>query len=65
MSDLIQGKLNTAVVSNGWAIMGVFNQDAKDAGWAESRIREVFAKANNGDYDHLVDTLKQQYTEQE
>lgn len=65
MADLIDGKLDTSVVPNGWAIMGIFNNNAKAAGWPESRIREVFTEANNGEYSHLVDTLKRQYKEQE
>lgn len=42
---------------NAFNLMGVFQRRAKEQGWPSEEIAKVLAECQNGDYDHLLQTL--------
>lgn len=47
----------TKLDSNAFAIMGAFRKQARSEGWMKEDIDAVLAEMQNGDYDHLLQTL--------
>lgn len=47
---------------NAFMIMGTFKNDAKKAGWPEDEIKKVLDDAMSGDYNHLLATIAQHYS---
>lgn len=45
------------VDGNAYAIMGVFERQAKREYWTKEEIDEVLTEAQSDDYDHLVATI--------
>lgn len=42
---------------NGFALIGLFQRNAREQGWNKEEIENVVAKATDGDYDHLLRVL--------
>ena len=42
---------------NVFAILGKAQRVARQAGWSQQKITEVFAEAKSGDYDHVLQTM--------
>lgn len=47
----------TDVDGNAFAILGLFNKTARNAGWSRADIDAVVEEAMSGDYDHLLQTI--------
>jgi hypothetical protein len=48
---------------NAFAIMGHFSKVARREGWSKDEIKEVLDDAMSGDYNHLVYTINQRFTD--
>lgn len=60
MKKVINKTVNLDLVGvngNAFAIMGVFQRQAKREGWAQEEIDTVLKEAKSGDYDHLLATI--------
>ena len=42
---------------NAFAILGKAQRVARDAGWAEGKVKLIMKEATSGDYDHLLQTM--------
>jgi hypothetical protein len=42
---------------NAFALMGAFSRQAKKEGWTQEEIDEVLKECQEGDYNHLLQTL--------
>lgn len=51
-------KLNlVGIDGNAFAIMGVFQKQARKEGWTPEEIKVVLDEAQSGDYDNLLCTI--------
>ncbi|MDG5490622.1 hypothetical protein [Psychroserpens sp. SPM9] len=60
MKKVIDKTVNLDLVGvngNAFAVMGVFQKQARKEGWSTSEIEMVLAEAKSGDYDHLLATI--------
>ncbi|MCK8479037.1 hypothetical protein [Psychroserpens algicola] len=60
MKKVIDKTVNLDLVGvngNAFAVMGVFQRQARKEGWSTSEIEIVLAEAKSGDYDHLLATI--------
>jgi hypothetical protein len=46
---------------NAFALLGKAKRAALKAGWNSQRIDDLFEEAMNGDYDHLLATLMENF----
>lgn len=46
---------------NAFALLGKAKRAATQAGWDKQRIDDLFEEAMNGDYDHLLATLTENF----
>jgi len=44
---------------NAFQILGDWSKAAREAGWTKEQRDAVLAKATDGDYDHLQDTIEE------
>jgi len=61
MKKIIDKTVNLDLVgtnANAFAIMGVFQRQAKREGWNTSEIEMVLAEAKSRDYNHLLATIE-------
>lgn len=45
------------VNGNAFAVMGVFQTNAKRQGWTDDEINAVLKEAQSSDYNHLLETI--------
>lgn len=60
MKKVIEKTVNLDMVGhngNAFAIMGVFQRQARKEGWTQEEIDLVLNEAKSGDYDHLLATI--------
>ena len=48
---------------NAFHLLGQFQKNARRQGWTKKEIDEVIKQATSGDYDHLIQTLIKNTTE--
>lgn len=60
MKKVIDKTVNLDLVGhngNAFAIMGVFQRQARKEGWTQDEIKVVFDEAKNEDYTHFLATI--------
>ncbi len=60
MKKVIDKSVNLDLVGhngNAFAIMGVFQRQARKEGWTQEEIDMVLEEAKSGDYNHLLATI--------
>ena len=61
MKKTVDKTVNLNIVNtnaNAYMLLGLFKAQAKEENWSEDEIDAVVAEAKNGDYDHLLATIK-------
>jgi len=61
MKKIIEKTVNLNLIGvngNTYAIMGVFQNQAKKEGWTANEIKAVLEEAKSSDYHHLLATIE-------